>query len=136
MTGLWMAGSDINIFAQIGFVVLVGLASKNSILIVEFARQREAEGATALRAVLDAARMRLRPVIMTSLAFIMGVVPLALASGAGAEMRHAMGIAVLSGMLGVTLLGLLFTPLFYLLLRTRRSEAPCRTNRIGELTHV
>ena len=136
MTGLWMAGSDINIFAQIGFVVLVGLASKNSILIVEFARQREAEGATALRAVLDAARMRLRPVIMTSLAFIMGVVPLALASGAGAEMRHAMGIAVLSGMLGVTLFGLLFTPLFYLLLRTRRSEAPCRTNRIGELTHV
>lgn len=119
LAGVWLSGSDNNIFTQIGFIVLVGLAAKNSILIVEFARQREQEGASTLRAVMDAARLRLRPILMTSLAFIMGVVPLVFASGAGAEMRHAMGIAVFTGMIGVTVFGLLLTPLFYVLLRRR-----------------
>jgi multidrug efflux pump len=117
ITGVQLAGSDNNIFTQIGLIVLVGLASKNAILIVEFARDREAHGEKPLRAVLDAARLRLRPILMTSLAFIMGVVPLVLSTGAGAEMRHAMGVAVFSGMLGVTFFGLLLTPLFYLLIR-------------------
>ena len=93
--------------------MLVGLAAKNAILIVEFARSREAEGATALEAVVEACRLRLRPILMTSLAFVAGVVPLVLASGAGAEMRQAMGIAVFAGMLGVTLFGLFLTPVFY-----------------------
>ncbi|MGH8515846.1 MAG: efflux RND transporter permease subunit, partial [Panacagrimonas sp.] len=115
--GVKISGGDNNIFTQIGLIVLVGLASKNAILIVEFARERELQGERPLRAILDAARLRLRPILMTSLAFIMGVVPLVLASGAGAEMRHAMGVAVFSGMLGVTFFGLLLTPLFYLLVR-------------------
>jgi len=117
ITGVQLAGSDDNIFTQIGLIVLVGLASKNAILIVEFARDREAHGEKPLRAVLDAAKLRLRPILMTSLAFIMGVVPLVTSTGAGAEMRHAMGVAVFSGMLGVTFFGLLLTPLFYLLVR-------------------
>ncbi|TDU31813.1 multidrug efflux pump [Panacagrimonas perspica] len=115
--GVKISGGDNNIFTQIGLIVLVGLASKNAILIVEFAREREIQGERPLRAVLDAAKLRLRPILMTSLAFIMGVVPLVFASGAGAEMRHAMGVAVFSGMLGVTFFGLLLTPLFYLLVR-------------------
>jgi gold/copper resistance efflux pump len=122
LAAVWLVGGDNNIFTQIGFIVLVGLATKNAILIVEFARQREQQGATVLRAVMDAARLRLRPILMTSLAFIMGVIPLVFASGAGAEMRHAMGVAVFSGMIGVTLFGLFLTPLFYLLLRRRRAE--------------
>jgi multidrug efflux pump len=117
ITGVQLTGGDNNIFTQIGLIVLVGLASKNAILIVEFARDREAHGEKPLRAVLDAARLRLRPILMTSLAFIMGVVPLVTSTGAGAEMRHAMGVAVFSGMLGVTFFGLLLTPLFYLLVR-------------------
>ena len=111
--GVWLVGGDNNVFVQIGLIVLVGLAAKNAILIVEFARSREAEGATALEAVVEACRLRLRPILMTSLAFVAGVVPLVLASGAGAEMRHAMGIAVFAGMLGVTLFGLFLTPVFY-----------------------
>ena len=126
--GVWLAGGDNNIFTQIGFVVLVGLAAKNAILIVEFARAREDEGADPLTAALDACRLRLRPILMTSIAFVMGVVPLALATGAGAEMRQAMGIAVLAGMLGVTAFGLALTPLFYVLLRRwalrRRAARP------------
>ena len=117
IAGVWLTGGDNNIFTQIGFVVLVGLAAKNAILIVEFARAKEDEGADPLNAVLEAARLRLRPILMTSLAFIAGVVPLVLASGAGAEMRHAMGIAVFAGMLGVTLFGLVLTPVFYVLVR-------------------
>jgi multidrug efflux pump len=117
ITGVQLAHSDNNIFTQIGLIVLVGLASKNAILIVAFARDRELQGERPLRAILDAARLRLRPILMTSLAFIMGVVPLVLSTGAGAEMRHAMGIAVFSGMIGVTVFGLLLTPLFYLLMR-------------------
>ncbi|MBA1158774.1 efflux RND transporter permease subunit [Microvirga mediterraneensis] len=120
--GVWLSGGDNNIFTQIGFIVLVGLAAKNAILIVEFARSRENEGYDPLDAVLEAARLRLRPILMTSIVFIAGVVPLAMATGAGSEMRRAMGNAVLSGMLGVTLFGLVFTPVFYVLMR-RVSES-------------
>ena len=102
-----------NIFTQIGFVVLVGLASKNAILVVEFAKQRREAGADRGQATLDASRLRLRAILMTSLAFILGVVPLVLAQGAGAEMRRALGVAVFSGMLGVTLFGIFLTPVFY-----------------------
>ena len=111
--GVALAGMDINIFVQIGFIVLVGLASKNAILIVEFAKEQSARGVTPRDATIEACRLRLRPIIMTSLAFILGVVPLAIAVGAGAEMRRALGIAVFSGMLGVTLFGILLTPVFY-----------------------
>ena len=111
--------------------MLVGLAAKNAILIVEFARHREAEGSSALDAVIEACRLRLRPILMTSIAFIAGVVPLVLATGAGAEMRQAMGIAVFAGMLGVTLFGLFLTPVFYVVMRglAARFERPrSRTN--------
>ena len=113
VAGVALAGMDINIFVQIGFVVLVGLASKNAILIVEFAKEKSAHGATPVDATVEACKLRLRPIIMTSLAFILGVVPLALAVGAGAEMRSTLGIAVFSGMLGVTLFGIFLTPVFY-----------------------
>jgi multidrug efflux pump len=118
LTGVWLLRSDNNIFTQIGLMVLVGLASKNAILIVEFARELEHDGRTPMAAAIEASRLRLRPILMTSIAFIMGVVPLVLSSGAGSEMRHAMGIAVFFGMLGVTLFGLLLTPVFYVVLRT------------------
>jgi multidrug efflux pump len=117
MTGVWLTGNDNNIFTQIGLMVLVGLACKNAILIVEFARELEMQGRTPREAAIEASRLRLRPILMTSIAFIMGVVPLVLSSGAGSEMRHAMGIAVFFGMLGVTLFGLFLTPVFYVLLR-------------------
>jgi multidrug efflux pump len=117
IAGVWISGGDNNIFTQIAFFVLVGLASKNAILIVEFAKDRELEGVDPVAAALEAARLRLRPILMTSIAFIMGVVPLVVSSGAGAEMRHAIGVAVFSGMLGVTFFGLFLTPLFYVLLR-------------------
>ena len=125
ITGVIISGGDNNIFTQIGLIVLVGLACKNAILIVEFAKDKQAEGLDPLAAVLEACRLRLRPILMTSLAFIMGVVPLVLSSGAGAEMRHAMGVAVFSGMIGVTFFGLLLTPVFYVLIRryVERSEA-------------
>jgi multidrug efflux pump subunit AcrB len=115
--GLWITNGDNNIFTQIALFVLVGLASKNAILIVEFAKDREKTGVDPVAAALEAARLRLRPILMTSFAFIMGVVPLVFSSGAGAEMRHAIGIAVFSGMIGVTFFGLFLTPLFYVLLR-------------------
>ena len=118
ITGVWLTNGDNNIFTQIGFIVLVGLACKNAILIVEFARELELEGRAPLEAAIEAARLRLRPILMTSFAFIMGVVPLVISSGAGSEMRHAMGVAVFSGMLGVTFFGLFLTPVFYVLLRT------------------
>jgi multidrug efflux pump len=117
ITGVWLTGGDNNIFTQIGLFVLIGLACKNAILIVEFARELEIQGKKTIEAAIEAARLRLRPILMTSLAFIMGVVPLVLSSGAGAEMRHAMGIAVFFGMLGVTFFGLFLTPVFYVLLR-------------------
>ncbi|WP_237885988.1 efflux RND transporter permease subunit [Pseudomonas sp. PGPR40] len=125
ITGVIASGGDNNIFTQIGLIVLVGLACKNAILIVEFAKDKQEEGLGPLAAVLEACRLRLRPILMTSFAFIMGVVPLVFSSGAGAEMRHAMGVAVFSGMLGVTFFGLLLTPVFYVLIRNfvERGEA-------------
>jgi multidrug efflux pump len=125
ITGVIASGGDNNIFTQIGLIVLVGLACKNAILIVEFAKDKQQEGMNPLAAVLEACRLRLRPILMTSFAFIMGVVPLVFSSGAGAEMRHAMGVAVFSGMLGVTFFGLLLTPVFYVLIRNfvERGEA-------------
>ncbi|MGE8620185.1 MAG: efflux RND transporter permease subunit, partial [Achromobacter spanius] len=118
LTGVYLTGNDNNIFTQIGLMVLVGLSAKNAILIVEFARELEMSGRTPLEAAIEASRLRLRPILMTSIAFIMGVVPLVLSSGAGSEMRHAMGVAVFFGMLGVTLFGLFLTPVFYVLLRS------------------
>lgn len=108
---------DNNIFTQIGFVVLVGLACKNAILIVEFARQIEDRGSETVAAVIEACKLRLRPILMTSFAFIAGVVPLMIGSGAGSEMRRTLGTTVFSGMLGVTLFGLILTPVFYVLIR-------------------
>ncbi|HZY34700.1 MAG TPA: efflux RND transporter permease subunit, partial [Rhodanobacter sp.] len=125
IAGVWLSGGDNNIFTQIGLIVLVGLACKNAILIVEFAREMQLEGMSRHEAVLEAAKLRLRPILMTSFAFIMGVVPLVTSHGAGAEMRHAMGVAVFAGMLGVTLFGLIYTPLFYVVIRAlvERREA-------------
>ncbi|MEQ8192855.1 MAG: multidrug efflux RND transporter permease subunit [Rhodospirillales bacterium] len=117
IAGVAMRGMDNNILTQVGFVVLVGLASKNAILIVEFARQLEREGRDRYEAILEAARLRLRPILMTSFAFILGVTPLLVASGAGSEMRQAIGTAVFFGMVGVTAFGLIFTPVFYVLVR-------------------
>jgi multidrug efflux pump len=117
VTGVAIARMEVNIFTQIGFVVLVGLASKNAILIVEFAKQRQEQGIKRFEAIVEAARLRLRPIVMTSLAFILGVVPLVIASGAGAEMRRSLGVAVFSGMIGVTLFGIFLTPVFYYVVR-------------------
>jgi multidrug efflux pump len=107
----------VTIFTQIGFVVLVGLASKNAILIVEFAKQQREAGVAARQATLEAARLRLRPILMTSFAFVFGVVPLVIAEGAGAEMRRSLGLAVFSGMLGVTFFGIFLTPVFFYVLQ-------------------
>jgi multidrug efflux pump len=117
ITGVWIDGGDNNLFTQIGLFVLVGLACKNAILIVEFARDEQLKGASAFAAILDACKLRLRPILMTSVAFIMGVWPLVSSHGAGAEMRHAMGVAVFAGMIGVTVFGLLLTPVFYTTIR-------------------
>ncbi|HEX9212936.1 MAG TPA: efflux RND transporter permease subunit, partial [Bradyrhizobium sp.] len=126
--GVRIMGQDVNILTQIGFVVLVGLAAKNAILIVEFARDIELEGKPRLEAVIDACRLRLRPILMTSFAFILGVLPLVISSGSGSEMRQAVGVAVFFGMIGVTLFGLLFTPIFYVVVRNlaegRRDKKP------------
>ena len=118
ITGVWLTKGDNNIFTQIGLVVLVGLACKNAILIVEFARELEHRGRGIYEAAIEAAKLRLRPILMTSIAFIAGTVPLVFSTGAGSEMRHAMGIAVFAGMIGVTSFGLFLTPIFYVLLRT------------------
>ena len=120
--GIWLQGGDNNIFTQIGFLVLVALACKNAILIVEFAKHLQEQGRDAAQAVLEAARLRLRPIVMTSIAFIMGVMPLVIATGAGAEVRRAMGAAVFSGMIGVTVFGLFLTPVFYVLMRRARKS--------------
>ncbi|MBA3496069.1 MAG: multidrug efflux RND transporter permease subunit, partial [Gemmatimonadales bacterium] len=128
IAGVWLTRGDNNIFTQIGFLVLVALACKNAILIVEFARELQLRGVPVVEAALEACRIRLRPILMTSFAFIMGVLPLVFSSGAGAEMRHAMGVAVFSGMLGVTFFGLVLTPVFYVviqkLVERRRRPAP------------
>ena len=117
LAGIALAKMDVNIFVQVGFVVLVGLAAKNAILIVEFARDRQHEGATRFDAAVEAGRVRLRPILMTSFAFILGVFPLVIAEGAGAEMRRTLGVAVFSGMIGVTFFGIFLTPVFYYVIR-------------------
>jgi multidrug efflux pump len=124
LAGVALLHGDNNVFTQIGLIVLVGLACKNAILIVEFAREREAHGDSAWDAVLAACRLRLRPILMTSFAFIMGVAPLVLSTGAGSEMRRAMGVAVFFGMLGVTLFGLALTPVFYWTIRRLTGHVP------------
>jgi len=124
--GVRIMGQDVNILTQIGFVVLVGLAAKNAILIVEFARDIELEGRERLDAVIEACRLRLRPILMTSFAFILGVLPLVLSSGSGSEMRQAVGVAVFFGMLGVTLFGLMFTPIFYMVVRGLADPRPVK----------
>ena len=122
LLGVWLVGSDNNIFTQIALIVLVALASKNAILMIEFAKDQHEKGLSHLDAIIEACRMRLRPILMTSIAFTAGVVPLVLATGAGSEMRHAMGNAVFSGMIGVTIFGLLFTPVFYMLLSKSKQQ--------------
>ncbi|MBS0536816.1 MAG: multidrug efflux RND transporter permease subunit [Proteobacteria bacterium] len=126
MIGVWLTGGDNNIFTQIGLFVLVGLSAKNAILIVEFARELELAGEPPLKAAITASRLRLRPILMTSMAFIMGVVPLVTSVGAGAEMRHAMGVAVFAGMIGVTLFGIFLTPVFYMAVRALSGFRPLR----------
>jgi multidrug efflux pump len=135
IAGVLIDHSDNNVFTQVGLIVLVGLACKNAILIVEFAKHLQEQGRDAVSAVLEAARLRLRPILMTSFAFIMGVVPLMFASGAGAEIRHALGVTVFAGMLGVTFFGLLLTPVFYVLVRRlteRRTATSSAPVQIGE----
>ena len=124
IVGVNVAGQDVTIFTQIGFIVLVGLACKNAILIVEFAKHRREEGKPVHEAAVEASRLRLRPILMTSFAFIFGVVPLVVAGGAGAEMRRSLGIAVFSGMLGVTLFGIFLTPVFFRMVQWIGWEAP------------
>jgi multidrug efflux pump len=131
ITGVWLTKGDNNIFTQIGLVVLVGLACKNAILIVEFARELEHRGRSIYEAAMEAARLRLRPILMTSIAFIAGTVPLVFSTGAGSEMRHAMGIAVFAGMIGVTSFGLFLTPIFYVLLRSLVSRPDHPSPAVG-----
>jgi multidrug efflux pump len=126
IAGVFVTQGDNNIFTQIGLIVLVGLSAKNAILIVEFARELEFAGRTPVQAAIEASRLRLRPILMTSLAFIMGVLPLVYSTGAGAEMRQAMGIAVFSGMIGVTVFGIFLTPVFYVLLRLLSGNRPLK----------
>ncbi|MCA1491065.1 efflux RND transporter permease subunit [Ensifer sp. NBAIM29] len=126
LAGVWLTGGDNNVFTQIGLIVLVGLSAKNAILIVEFARELELSGSNAVSAAIEASRLRLRPILMTSMAFIMGVVPLVTSTGAGAEMRSAMGIAVFAGMIGVTAFGIFMTPVFYVLIRKLSGERPLK----------
>jgi multidrug efflux pump len=139
MIGIWLNGMDNNIFTQIGLVVLVGLAAKNAILIVEFAKQQQDQGLNRVDAAVQASKLRLRPILMTSFAFILGVVPLVLATGAGAEMRVALGIAVFSGMLGVTIFGIFLTPVFYVTIRwlvERGQPAPAPAPATAAAAHL
>ncbi|HMJ66550.1 MAG TPA: efflux RND transporter permease subunit, partial [Candidatus Binatia bacterium] len=133
ITGVWLTKGDNNIFTQIGFIVLIGLACKNAILIVEFAKHKQEEGMSIVEAALEACRLRLRPILMTSIAFIAGVFPLVVSTGAGAEMRRAMGVAVFSGMIGVTVFGLFLAPVFYVVLMNlgrKRGVAPAPKQEI------
>jgi len=125
VSGLLAREMDVNILAQVGFVVLIALAAKNAILIVEFAKQNEERGEDRFQATTEAARVRLRPILMTAFAFILGVLPLVIATGAGAEMRQSLGTTVFYGMIGVTFFGLIFTPVFYVVMRkfARRPRA-------------
>ncbi len=134
VVGVQLARLDVNIFTQIGFVVLVGLACKNAILIVEFAKQQREAGVPRREATLEAVRLRLRPILMTSFAFILGVVPLVIASGAGAEMRRTLGVAVFGGMLGVTMFGVFLTPIFFYVIQMfkDRRHSHCAEQGTGE----
>jgi len=133
MAGVFLTHGDNNVFTQIGLVVLVGLSAKNSILIVEFARELEFAGRTPIQAAIEAARLRLRPILMTSMAFVMGVLPLVTSHGAGAELRHAIGVAVFFGMIGVTAFGLFLTPVFYVLMRRLTGNRPLKLH--GDVPH-
>ncbi|KVD39466.1 hypothetical protein WI84_10785 [Burkholderia ubonensis] len=126
--GVWLSGGDNNVFVQVGLVVLMGLACKHAILIVEFARELEIQGQGIIEAALEACRLRLRPIVMTSVAFIAGSVPLLIGSGAGSEVRAAAGVTVFAGMLGVTLFGLLLTPVFYVAIRRLAGGTPAVWN--------
>jgi multidrug efflux pump subunit AcrB len=129
MIGVNLRGMDNNILTQIGLVVLIGLAAKNAILIVEFAKQAEERGASIVEAAVEAARLRLRPILMTSLAFVLGTLPLVISTGAGAELRQALGTAVFFGMIGVTAFGLIFTPTFYVVCRKAAEQFSARRKR-------
>jgi multidrug efflux pump len=132
IAGVWLKGSDNNIFTQIGFIVLIGLACKNAILIVEFAKHHQDQGKSPIEAAIEACRLRLRPILMTSIAFIAGVFPLVRSEGAGAEMRQAMGVAVFAGMIGVTLFGLFLTPVFYVtLMKLGKQKSPRSVHEPG-----
>jgi multidrug efflux pump subunit AcrB len=131
LLGVWIGGMENNILTQIGFIVLIGLAAKNAILIVEFAKQQEDKGKDRFDAAVQAAKLRLRPILMTSFAFILSMVPLMLASGAGAEMRRVLGTAVFSGMLGITVVGLVLTPVFYVVIQSFVPRA-AKTTPIAE----
>jgi multidrug efflux pump len=131
LVGIALAHMDVNIFVQVGFVVLVGLACKNAILIVEFARDRQLEGISRFDATVEAARVRLRPILMTSFAFILGVSPLVIAHGAGAEMRRTLGTAVFAGMIGVTLFGIFLTPVFYYVVRGITGSPKAKTEAVA-----
>jgi len=133
LLGTWLRGMDNNLITQIGFIVLIGLAAKNAVLIVEFAKQQQEQGKDRFTAAMEASRLRLRPILMTSFAFILGVLPLARATGPGAEMRRALGTAVFSGMVGVTLFGLFLTPVFYVVLRR---SIPTRVPEAHEVPHT
>ncbi|HJW46553.1 MAG TPA: multidrug efflux RND transporter permease subunit [Lysobacter sp.] len=138
LAGVWLTGGDNNVFVQVGLVVLMGLACKNAILIVEFARELEMQGKSIVEAALEACRLRLRPIVMTSIAFIAGTIPLVISHGAGAEVRSATGITVFAGMLGVTLFGLFLTPVFYVALRklvTRRGPAALPAHVVTASSH-
>jgi len=138
VVGVDLAGMDVSIFTQIGFVVLVGLASKNAILIVEFAKQQREHGVPRRQATLEASRLRLRPILMTSFAFIFGVIPLVVAHGAGAEMRQRLGLAVFSGMIGVTFFGIFLTPVFFFVIERlagRGHDAPAGSPAAGNHAH-
>ena len=136
LIGVWFGGGDNNIFVQVGLVVLIGLACKNAILIVEFARELELQGRGVVEAALEACRLRLRPIIMTSITFTAAVVPLVLATGAGAEVREALGTAVFAGMIGVTLFGLFLTPVFYVALRKLSGSHPLKSHHTSTLSPV
>jgi multidrug efflux pump len=133
VVGVQLAGIEVTIFTQIGFVVLVGLASKNAILIVEFAKQQQEAGVPLREATLAAVQLRLRPILMTSFAFILGVVPLVVATGAGAEMRRSLGVAVFAGMLGVTLFGVFLTPVFFYVIQWLGGRAPAQARPVPQL---
>ncbi len=133
LIGVWFGDGDNNIFVQVGLVVLIGLACKNAILIVEFARELELQGRGIVEAALEACRLRLRPIIMTSITFTAAVAPLVLATGAGAEVRQALGTAVFAGMIGVTLFGLFLTPVFYVALRKLSGSHPLKSHHTSTL---